>query len=81
MGTVYLAEDTHIERQVALKTPHFTEDPTGEQMERFFREARAAGNLRHPNICPIYDFGQIDGKHYHLDGLHRGASPLGLYPA
>jgi hypothetical protein len=27
MGTVYLAEDTHIERQVALKTPHFTEDP------------------------------------------------------
>ncbi len=64
MGTVYLAEDTQIERQVALKTPHFTEDPTGEQMERFYREARAAGNLRHPNICPIYDFGQIDGKHF-----------------
>jgi serine/threonine protein kinase len=64
MGTVYLAEDTHIERQVALKTPHFTEDPTGEQTERFFREARAAGNLRHPHICPIYDFGQIDGKHF-----------------
>ncbi len=64
MGSVYLAEDTHIERLVALKTPHFTEDPTGEQKERFFREARAAGNLRHPNICPIYDFGQIDGKHF-----------------
>jgi formylglycine-generating enzyme required for sulfatase activity/serine/threonine protein kinase len=64
MGTVYLAEDTHIERQVALKTPHFTEDPTGEQRERFFREARAAGNLRHPHICPIYDFGQIDGRHF-----------------
>jgi formylglycine-generating enzyme required for sulfatase activity/serine/threonine protein kinase len=64
MGTVYLAQDTHIERQVALKTPHFTEDPTGEQMERFIREARAAGNLRHANICPIHDFGQIDGKHY-----------------
>ncbi len=64
MGTVYLAEDTHIERQIALKTPHFTEDPTGEQKERFFREARAAGNLRHPHICPIHDFGQIDGKHY-----------------
>jgi serine/threonine protein kinase len=63
MGTVYLAEDTQIEREVALKTPHFTEDPTGEQMERFFREARAAGNLRHPHICPIYDFGQIDGRH------------------
>jgi formylglycine-generating enzyme required for sulfatase activity/serine/threonine protein kinase len=64
MGAVYLAEDTQIERQVALKTPHFTEDPTGEQMERFFREARAAGNLRHPHICPIYDFGQIDGRHF-----------------
>jgi eukaryotic-like serine/threonine-protein kinase len=64
MGTVYLAEDTHIERQVALKSPHFTEDPTGNQTERFFREARSAGNLRHPNICPIYDFGQIDGKHF-----------------
>jgi formylglycine-generating enzyme required for sulfatase activity len=64
MGTVYLAEDTHIGRQVALKTPHFTEDPTGKQLERFFREARSAGNLRHPHICPIYDFGQIDGKHF-----------------
>jgi serine/threonine protein kinase len=64
MGTVYLAEDTHIERQIALKTPHFTADPTGEQTERFFREARAAGNLRHPGICPIHDVGQIDGKHY-----------------
>jgi eukaryotic-like serine/threonine-protein kinase len=64
MGTVYLAEDTQLERSVAIKTPHFTEDPTGEQTERFFREARAAGNLRHPNICPIHDFGQIDGRHY-----------------
>ncbi len=64
MGTVYLAEDTQLERQIALKTPHFTEDPTGEQLERFFREARAAGTLRHPHICPIHDFGQIDGKHF-----------------
>ena len=64
MGAVYLAEDTQLGRQVAIKTPHFTEDPTGEQLERFFREARAAGNLRHPHICPIYDVGQIDGKHY-----------------
>jgi serine/threonine protein kinase/Leucine-rich repeat (LRR) protein len=64
MGTVYLAEDTQIRRHIALKTPHFTEDPTGLQKERFFREARAAGNLRHPNICPIYDFGEIDGKHF-----------------
>ena len=64
MGTVYLAEDTQLERQIALKTPHFTEDPTGAQLERFYREARAAGTLRHPHICPIHDVGQIDGKHY-----------------
>lgn len=64
MGTVYLAWDTHLERQVALKTPRFSEDPNGEQMQRFFREARSAGNLRHPNICPIYDFGEINGKHF-----------------
>jgi len=64
MGTVYLAEDTQIGRQIALKTPHFTEDPTGEQKERFFREARAAGKLRHPHICPVHDFGQTDGKHF-----------------
>jgi serine/threonine protein kinase len=77
MGTVYLAVDTHIERQVALKTPHFTEDPTGEPTKRFFREARSAGNLRHPNICPIYDFGQIDGKHFitmaYIEGLPLSA--------
>jgi formylglycine-generating enzyme required for sulfatase activity/serine/threonine protein kinase len=64
MGTVYLAEDTQIERLVALKTPHFNEDPTGAQTERFIREARAAGHLRHPHICPIYDFGQIEGRHF-----------------
>ena len=78
MGTVYLAEDTQIERQVALKTPHFTEDPTGEQMERFFREARAAGNLRHPHICPIYDFGQIDGKHF-ISMAYIEGRPLSAY--
>jgi serine/threonine protein kinase/formylglycine-generating enzyme required for sulfatase activity len=64
MGTVYLAEDTQLQRQIALKTPHFTDDPTGAQLERFYREARAAGMLRHPHICPIHDVGQIDGKHY-----------------
>jgi serine/threonine protein kinase/formylglycine-generating enzyme required for sulfatase activity len=64
MGTVYLAEDSQLKRQVALKTPHFEKDPTGELLERLYREARAAANLRHANICPVYDVGQIDGTHY-----------------
>ena len=64
MGTVYLAEDTQLKRQVALKTPHFDKDSSGELLERLYREARAAATLRHPNICPVHDVGQIDGTHY-----------------
>jgi len=64
MGTVYLAEDTQLQRHVALKTPHFEQEPTPELLERFYREARAAATLRHPNICPVYDVGQIEGTHY-----------------
>jgi serine/threonine protein kinase len=64
MGTVYLAEDTHLQRQVAIKTPHFDGDDADELLQRFHREARASGTLRHPNICPVYDVGEIDGQHY-----------------
>jgi serine/threonine protein kinase/regulation of enolase protein 1 (concanavalin A-like superfamily) len=64
MGTVYLAEDTQLHRQVALKTPQFNQAPTPQMLERFYREARAAATLRHPHICPVHDVGQIDGTHY-----------------
>jgi len=64
MGTVYLAEDTQLLRQVALKTPQFTDDSEHELLERFYREARAAATLRHPRICPVYDVGDIGGRHY-----------------
>jgi serine/threonine protein kinase len=70
MGTVYLALDTQLDRRVALKTPQFDQD--SDLLQRFEREARAAAALRHPNICPIYDFGKIDGTHYismaYIDG-------------
>ncbi len=72
MGMVYLAEDSQLQRQVALKTPHFEQEPTPELLERFYREARAAANLNHPNICPVHDVGQIEGTHYismaYIDG-------------
>src|SRR4051812_49555911 len=63
MGSVYLAHDTQLDREVALKIPHFNAQQAG-MMERFFREARAAGRLHHPNICPVYDVGESDGVHY-----------------
>uniref|UniRef100_A0A7C2PA92 DUF1080 domain-containing protein n=1 Tax=Schlesneria paludicola TaxID=360056 RepID=A0A7C2PA92_9PLAN len=64
MGSVFLAEDTQLQRQIALKIPSFDQDHTGELLERFYREARSAATLRQPNICPVYDVGEIDGQHY-----------------
>jgi formylglycine-generating enzyme required for sulfatase activity/serine/threonine protein kinase len=64
MGTVFLAEDTQLQRQVALKIPQFESDNDHELLERFYREARAAATLNHPNLCPVHDVGEIDGIHY-----------------
>lgn len=64
MGVVYLAEDTQLHRKVALKTSSFDNDKSGELLERFYREARSAATLRHPHICPVYDVGEIQGRHY-----------------
>lgn len=74
MGAVYRAYDTELNREVALKTPRF--DPFTEPViiERFLREARAAAAVRHPNICPIYDVGESDGKHYITMALVNGQS-------
>src|SRR5919204_2032150 len=57
MGAVYLATHLGTERFVALKliTPQFMRDE--EFVERFKREARAAGRLRHPNVVDVTDFG------------------------
>ena len=64
MGDVYLAEDTQLDRSVALKIPRFADERDGELIERFYREARAAATVRHPNLCPVHDAGEIDGMHY-----------------
>ena len=62
MGAVYLAEDTQLGRQVALKLPFFDPQESPARIERFSREARSAAALHHPNICTVFDAGQIDGR-------------------
>jgi serine/threonine protein kinase len=64
MGTVYLALDTQVQRQVALKIPHSQPGESPELRERFLREARIAAMLDHPNICPVYDIGEEEGRPY-----------------
>jgi serine/threonine protein kinase len=64
MGTVYLAHDEQLDRPVALKIPHISPEDGPEVLGRFYREARAAANVHHPNICPVYDVGDIDGVPY-----------------
>ena len=62
MGVVYKAEDTKLERTVALKflAAHLVSDEG--VRKRFEREAKAAAALNHPNICHVYEIDEADGK-------------------
>lgn len=63
-GKVYLAEDTTMHRQVALKLPHSEKLNRPELRKRFLREARAAAVLAHPHIVSVFDAGECEGQWY-----------------
>ncbi|HQM64616.1 MAG TPA: protein kinase [Acidobacteriota bacterium] len=72
MGVVYKAEDTALQRTVALKflPPELTRD--AEAKQRFLHEARAAARLDHPNICTVYEVGEADGQLFLAMACYEG---------
>ena len=86
MGEVYLAHDTALGRNLALKILPADVAVHRERMERFVREAKAAASLNHPHIAHIYEIGEVDGTHFiameFIDGvtlrqkIYRQKAPL-----
>ncbi len=64
MGEVYLAQDTKLDRKVALKILTGEIASNGDRMERFVREAKSAAALSHPNIAQVFEIGEHEGTHY-----------------
>ena len=78
MGAVYLAQDTQLKRQVALKVPLISADEDPDFLKRFQREACALAQFHHSNICPVYDVGNHKGQPYLVMAYIEG-SPLSQY--
>src|SRR5262249_44273648 len=72
MGVVYRARDTLLNRDVALKTIRSGLLAQPEEVERFYHEARAAGQLHHRHIVPIFDIDAAAGEHYFTMALAPG---------
>ena len=73
MGEVYLAQDTKLNRKVAIKILPSKLASDRDRMRRFMKEAQAAAALNHPNIAHIYEIGESEDTHFiameFIDGL------------
>jgi serine/threonine protein kinase len=86
MGEVYLAEDAHLERKVALKVVRHEIADDEESVRRFVQEAKAASALNHPNILTVYEIGHFENLRFIATELIKGetlrdrlrAGPLSL---
>src|SRR6266567_3020554 len=72
MGEVYLAQDTRLDRHVAIKflNEEFSKD--ADKLNRFIQEAKAASALNHPNILTVYEIGETEGTNYIVTELIEG---------
>src|SRR5579859_4421930 len=86
-ATVFLAQDINLQREVAIKIFYPREGETRDFLRRFAREARVLAQLDHPNILPVYDYGEENDKAYlimpHVAGgsLRDRLQKLGSLPA
>ena len=64
MGEVYRADDLKLGQAVALKFLPAVVEHDGERLQRFLNEVKIARQISHPNVCRVYDVGEVDGHHY-----------------
>jgi serine/threonine-protein kinase len=74
MGVVYKAHDSQLDRVVALKIVRGVSISRHDEIERFYREAKAAAKLTHANIIPIHDVGEADGDPFYTMTLVAGSN-------
>ncbi len=80
-GTVYKARDPQLDRVVAVKVPRAGSLASGEDRDRFLREARSAARLRHPAIVPVHEVGEHEGVPYLVSDFIRGITLSDLLTA